>query len=86
MGALARFLKIFGFEAYLRSVVMASDLKQHSVKDVTVAEYVVQCLVDCGVTHVFGGHGGVCFIFQASLWHIRRVSEKLFLTQELLSR
>eukprot|EP00667_Euglena_gracilis_P033913 EG_transcript_56948 len=23
----------------------------------TVAEYVVQCLVDCGVTHVFGGHG-----------------------------
>lgn len=34
------------------------DLRQHIVKDVTVAEYIVQCLVDCGVTHVFGGHGG----------------------------
>ena len=37
---------------------METDLRQHIVKDVTVAEYIVQCLVDCGVTHVFGGHGG----------------------------
>jgi thiamine pyrophosphate-dependent acetolactate synthase large subunit-like protein len=25
---------------------------------ITVADYIAHCLVDCGVTHVFGGHGG----------------------------
>ena len=30
----------------------------HIVKTNTVAAFVAQCLIDCGVRHVFGGHGG----------------------------
>lgn len=28
------------------------------IDQISVADYVAHCLVDCGVTHVFGGHGG----------------------------
>eukprot|EP00667_Euglena_gracilis_P032279 EG_transcript_49117 len=35
-----------------------NPITPRDVRNMSVADYVVQCLVDCGVTHVFGGHGG----------------------------
>lgn len=35
-----------------------SDQPVAECPEKTVAEFVVQCLIDCGVSHVFGGHGG----------------------------
>lgn len=37
------------------SLVSSSHVDAETIK---VADYVAQCLVDAGVTHVFGGHGG----------------------------
>ena len=34
------------------------DSQAHPVTTVTVAQVLVQMLVDAGATHVFGGHGG----------------------------
>ena len=36
----------------------ASTLHVSSCPTSSVADFVVQCLIDCGVHHVFGGHGG----------------------------
>lgn len=48
------------------------------VRNISVADYVVQCLVDCGVTHVFGGHGGAIVpLINSLVNHPNQVSHRI---------